>query len=226
MIFWLMAALACGDSEPTTTPAPPEPAAEPTPPAEPPKAEVPPAEEAKPPQVYRDWDELLANDCDLSHKSRVWNPLELRILRNAPYARKGWRFSAPELAAYFAAVDSSYSPGESNDAITLDAKEQACVETLKAAETKLREGVDVPPEAERRMIADPEGYRAWTYWRGGGEDFYKFLSFTKQPDGGWTMGAPNPGCYQEAKADPDVDCGGNFLVCPGEEEPCFAAAPG
>ena len=31
-------------------------------------------------------------------------------------------------------------PGESNDAITLDAKEQACVDTLKAAETKLREG--------------------------------------------------------------------------------------
>lgn len=62
---------------------------------------------------------------------------QLRVARNEIYARHGWRFSAPELQAYFNAR-SWYRPVADNRLVTLSAVEKANIQGISEAEKTAR----------------------------------------------------------------------------------------
>lgn len=168
----------------------------------------------------RAWTSLLESGCDpKGEHTHVWTPLEARILRNVPYALGGRVFSSPELAAYFKAADGGWYKGHTKE-VTLTAEAQACVATLQAHETKLRESWPVPPPMEARILQDPATFEAfWGWGHELAEKHYDLVLVRPSPDGGLSVQLMAPGC------DPAGDCSAYVIDCDAKNT-CVATAAG
>lgn len=87
--------------------------------------------------LLSNWHAVVSEQgCDLK-LAHVRTPIEARVLRNLPYAVRGYVFKSPELTALYAADGGWYTPNPAAK-MTFNAKEGACIKALKAHEAKLR----------------------------------------------------------------------------------------
>jgi hypothetical protein len=132
----------------------------PSPPTTPPEATTAPAPETTPAEpvavskgpVRQTWEALVASGCDLK-AARIFTSVEARVVRNVPFALKGYRFKDVNLRLIFEADGGWYSP-QVDEPPTLSPQESACVDRLKALEAELHKALPFPDEMAARMTRD------------------------------------------------------------------------
>lgn len=82
--------------------------------------------------IKNDWLALLRNGCDLG-KHKVRTPFEASVLRNTPYALKGYDFKSLGLRALFRA-DGAWYQKKDRSTPTFEPKVGACIAKIKAFE--------------------------------------------------------------------------------------------
>ena len=95
------------------------------------------------------WNTIFQQGCDLK-AAHVRTPIEARILRNLPYAARGYVFKSPELTALYAADGGWYAPNPAAK-MTFTAQEGACIKALKAHEAELRKMMPWPKAWEAKF---------------------------------------------------------------------------
>lgn len=86
--------------------------------------------------IKNDWLALLANGCDLT-KHKVYTPFETSVLRNTPYALKGYAFKSEGLRALFGADGKWYVP-KSNATPKFAPPVSACIKAIKTYEKAMK----------------------------------------------------------------------------------------
>ncbi len=241
----LLALLACGSapSPSAAGPAGPTPAlASSAPAATPPAAPATPATPAvpaptpSPPKVRaptpspsidmnmagaaaRAWSKLIESGCDPSAgDTHVWTALEARVLRNVPFAMRGYSFSSADLTAFFSADGRAWYEGHSKDVVLPEAA-ATCVDRLKSHEQGLRAATPLDSALEGRLLQDATAFEAlWGWGHASSDDPHGRTTLVRQADGGVMWMSTYPGCDHE-------DCGGYIITCPASG-PCRAMAAG
>lgn len=165
------------------------------------------------------WKELMAAGCDLD-QLRVWSPIEARVLRNTPYALRGYTFSSDELTALFRSDGTDYYVAQGKD-VTLPADELACAQTLKAREEALRKTwTDLPSDLEAKMTRSGEVFRfMWSVGSRSAQDPWAGRTVSSD-DGVWILNVSSSGCPEGV--DDVEDCESSMWVrCEGD-----ACSPG
>ena len=106
--------------------------------------------------VHTTYATLLASGCDVEAFG-VRTPLEARVLRNTPYAVRGYQFRSPELGALYARDGSWYHPRPGK--VTITGPDASCVKRLKQHEKALRKTSGVNKALEAVMTADRRVYQ-------------------------------------------------------------------
>ena len=116
-----------------------------------------------PPGAIRDtYIRIRVAGCDLD-KENVTTALQARVLAATPHALVGQRFDSPELSELFRRDGDWYTP--TRDKVELSDKDAACVERLRALETRLRSRSGIDAVNEAAMTADRDVF-FWLQDRG------------------------------------------------------------
>lgn len=168
-----------------------------------------------------DWEGLLAGGCDLV-KGHVVTDVEARVLRNAPYALKGYVFKSPELTKVYTADGGWYVPNK-DAKMTFTPAEGACIKKLKTLEASLVKS----KKTIRKAFADQftAHHGAVVSLRANTAGFSGGLHLVRESKTGsgvmWEIG--DASC-QKSKLNPDGECTVLQLICEGEM--CMLNAPG
>ena len=190
-----------------TTSAPPE-----TAPAE-------PVAVAKGP-VRQTWEALVASGCDLK-AARIFTSVEARVVRNVPFALKGYRFKDVNLRLIFEADGGWYTP-QVDEPPALSAQETACVDRLKTLEAELYKAMPFPEEMAARMTRDHALFVVLRMWSESHEASpYGDPRFAQDEEGTWRMWST----YADCTPSEDGECGRYSIQCPSET-PCESIAAG
>jgi hypothetical protein len=168
-----------------------------------------------------DWEALLAGGCDLA-AAHVVSDVEARVLRNLPYALKGYVFKSPELAKLYGADGAWYTP-DAAAKIDFDPKTMACVEKLKKLEDDLaKSGKALPKAFAARFTAHHEAVVALRANTAGFSGGLHRVARTKTADGEmWELG--DRSCAA-TKTNPEGHCNVLQLIC--NAATCLLVAPG
>ncbi|MCO4747432.1 MAG: YARHG domain-containing protein [Proteobacteria bacterium] len=168
--------------EPTAAPKPAE--VEPTP------AAASTLDVGCPSELVEHFTALVASGCTLTEVEDGL-PMIPRVLRNVPFAARGYRFKSTELTTFFTAAKQGceepwYKPTGAE--FTLPEAEQACVTKLKAHEATLRKKLDVPREVEAYALTQLSGEILSEIERHRGLKKDGDRVMVSQPDGGgWSL---------------------------------------
>lgn len=141
------------------------------------------APNAKTSPVLTDWDAVLAGGCNLD-AAHVHTPIEARVLRNTPYARKGYVFKSYALTALFAADGGWYAPNP-NAKLDFTPVESACIKALKARETTLRKLMNWPKKWEEMFTSQ---HRAVVHLRSSTKGQFGPVTVVQKDPEAWTIG--------------------------------------
>lgn len=120
---------------------------------------VPPASPTATAGVLRaHWSDVLKGGCNLE-KSGVATPIDARVLRNTPFAIKGYAFKSADLSALFGS-DGGWYKADPKSAPTFTGAEQACIDKLKKHEDALRKTVTIDAAFEARFTATIDAVKA------------------------------------------------------------------
>jgi hypothetical protein len=160
------------------------------------------------------WSDLLKGGCNLE-KSGVATPIDARVLRNTPFAMKGYAFKSADLTALFGS-DGGWYIADPKSAPTFAGAEQACIDKLKKHEDALRKKVALDATFEARFTATLDAVKALREMsQGFGAST---LQMTSQKTGtGLQYVFTEQGCKK--------DCTAIFLICEADQ-PCVALGAG
>ena len=199
--------------EPTTSSAP-----APTPDPAPDPAPLPAAVTKGP--ARETWEALVASGCDLN-AARIFTSVEARVVRNVPFALKGYRFKDVNLRLFFEADGGWYTP-QTDEPPALSPEESACVERLKTLEAELHKALPFPEEMAARMTRDHALFVVLRMWAQSHERSpYGDPRFAQDEEGAWRMWST----YADCTPSEDGECGGYSIMCPSET-PCESLAAG
>lgn len=171
--------------------------------------------------IKADWEALLAGDCDLV-AAHVVTDIEARVLRNAPYALKGYVFKSAELTALYGADGGWYVPNK-DAKLDFTPKEGACIKKIKALEASLvKAKKTIEAKFAERFTANHEAVvalRANTAGFSGG--LFLVRVHKTADDTTWEIG--DASCAP-TKTNPEGDCNVLQLIC--GKTSCLLNAPG
>lgn len=104
------------------------------------------------------WADLLKGGCNLD-KSGVATPIDARVLRNTPFAMKGYAFKSADLTTLFGS-DGGWYAAAPKSAPTFAGAEKACIDKLKKHEDTLRKTVAIDAAFEARFTATIDAVKA------------------------------------------------------------------
>jgi hypothetical protein len=170
--------------------------------------------------AVRAWNALITAGCDpKGTMTHVWTPVEARILRNVPYAMRGYTFSSRELDVFFTRAERNWYEAHTKD-VKLPEEARACVDRLKAHEDELRKEWPVAPTVERRLVSEPVVFEAyWTWGHASADKYYDLVKVEAISNGALTVEALAPGC------EPEAECSAYVIQCESGQE-CVAVAAG
>ncbi len=179
--------------------------------------EINPAESGNAGQA---WFTLLENECNpMATDSHVWSPIENRVLMNVPRAILGYDFNdADDLKTFFEEDGSAYYKA-STDSVTLPADWEACVKTLENHGTSLKDNFKGLDNKLIARFTNPQVFESLWFWGStASETPYNGEHFLQISEDyiHYQMGIA---------CEADVECGGYFIDCFGEEA-CVAGAAG
>jgi hypothetical protein len=105
------------------------------------------------------WANLIENGCDTS---KIWTPIEARILRNTPFAMRGYDFVSFDLKSFFLVDGASYYEGHTRN-IILPKDAQSCVDSLAKHEGELLQEMPITDEQLARFTT-PDVFEALQFW--------------------------------------------------------------
>ncbi len=174
---------------------------------------------AKSGPMLDDWNALLTGGCDLE-KAHVRTPIEARVLRNAPYAAKGYTFKSAELTALYAADGGWYAPDPKVKAPKFTPAEGACIKKLKTHEQALRKAITIDKAFETRFTAQHEAVKSLRFASQGlGGPVWRVKKWGAGKDITWELG--DDSCKNPNE---EGQCNVIQLIC--TEAQCLINAPG
>ncbi len=183
------------------------------------KAPMPSATKMAAGPILEDWQGLLKDGCDLE-KAHVRTPIEARVLRNAPYAAKGYTFKSAELTALFAADGGWYTPDPAVKAPKFTPAEGACIKKLKTHEQALRTKVVIDKLFETRFTAQHEAVKTLRFASGALDGaIFRVAKRVVDKDITWELG--DDSCK---KPNEEGQCTVIQLIC--TETQCVVNTPG
>lgn len=169
--------------------------------------------------VLEDWNALLTGGCDLE-KAHVRTPIEARVLRNTPYAAKGYTFKSAELTALYAADGGWYAPDPKVKAPKFTPAEGVCIKKLKGHEKALRKAIAIDKPFETRFTAQHEAVKSLRFASQGlGGPVWRVKKYGAGKDVTWELG--DDSCK---KPNEEGQCNVIQLIC--NEAQCLINTPG
>jgi hypothetical protein len=169
--------------------------------------------------------EILAKGCSFEITDGDL-AMTYRVLRNAPFAARGRKFSSPELTAYFGSEafcsgGGTYEPA--HDSVTIDpGPELECIGKLKARETGLRQRGKQPMRTiEVYVLSNPEGGIQTEARRMAGHDVMESKATFNRVQSGWTLHFYSEWMEEEFKAESSV-----IVMCDPKGDNCETQSAG
>lgn len=160
------------------------------------------------------WADLIENGCDTS---KIWTPMEAKVLRNTPYAMRGYSFSKVYLRAFFEEDGASYYEAHTTE-IVLPEDAQACVDALASREAELLEKMPMT-DAQLARFTTPTVFEALQFWGEIAEESPYANARITEENGELRFES----LYGECEG--VDDCGGYIIECPFGDV-CYPIAAG